>query len=316
MELAEFLHYSVGFASLYFGAKWRQKMARQVCVSTELHSDPKFYKLVIKLGSTSAAYGALVQLWIMAQKYWFPNKLSIPKDAFSELDFGTILIETKWVEITDDGFLAAGSEKHFNWIFLCQEAGKRGGRGNKITHLADDAHAKKGTLSDLKDPLATKRSLKVARLTSTITLKKKEEESQNTEKISNSHSDSDESAHSLSDAEQSKTKTPPEEIHPLVEIWNANCGLFPRVASVNPKRKRLAAAAWRENSDPEFWIGLINHAKRSEFLTGRNDRGWVMNFDFLLRPDRRDAVLEGHYHKVGANNQPIKILSGDELPDY
>ena len=39
----------------------------------------------------------------------------------------------------------------------------------------------------------------------------------------------------------------------------------------------------------------IERAMGSGFLTGQNDRGWVMDLEFFLRPDTVTKILEGKY---------------------
>lgn len=38
-------------------------------------------------------------------------------------------------------------------------------------------------------------------------------------------------------------------------------------------------------------------ANQNEFLTGKNDRNWKADFDFLIRVDKATNILEGKYKK-------------------
>ena len=72
-------------------------------------------------------------------------------------------------------------------------------------------------------------------------------------------------------------------------------------------RKRALRARYRElieakpelaDVPPSEALGrFFEYAGRSRFLTGENDRGWVMDFDWLLKPANFVKVLEGKYHR-------------------
>jgi len=61
--------------------------------------------------------------------------------------------------------------------------------------------------------------------------------------------------------------------------------------------KRLAAvkARWTDEAWRSGWEDAIERAMGSSFLTGQNDRGWIMDLEFFLRPDTVTKILEGKY---------------------
>jgi hypothetical protein len=102
--------------------------------------------------------------------------------------------------------------------------------------------------------------------------------------------------------------------HPLVEVWNqSKAPSLPSVRGLGKSRRPAADARWEEHPDPAFWTEVVERINRSPFLTGKNDRKWVADFDFLIRPDTANRVLEGKYDdKRGGYTQP-KLMTEDEI---
>jgi hypothetical protein len=101
------------------------------------------------------------------------------------------------------------------------------------------------------------------------------------------------SASAEGDSQQEAKLTPRQ----LADIWNANKGDLPEVKRLGGKRERSARARLKENSDPEFWKAIVTMAATTPFFTGRNDRKWVANFDWLLRESTLNNALEGNYSR-------------------
>lgn len=81
----------------------------------------------------------------------------------------------------------------------------------------------------------------------------------------------------------------------LAELWNdIGAGVLPTVVKSNKQRDRLAKQRWNEHSREE-WGEVILRITRSEFCTGKNDRGWKATFDWLLQPATALKVLEGKF---------------------
>lgn len=92
--------------------------------------------------------------------------------------------------------------------------------------------------------------------------------------------------------------------HQLVDIWNQVSGTLPKVKILSAQRERKAKLAWGNNPSPEFWTEIVTKLRSSPFCTGTNDRGWVADFDFLLKPETPARVLEGKYDARIPNSRP------------
>jgi len=105
----------------------------------------------------------------------------------------------------------------------------------------------------------------------------------------------------------------------VIESWNdftERTGLNGTVQKLTPKRQqhlqaRLKDAEWLQ----DFKAALLM-AEESDFLMGRKG-GWHMNFDWIIRPDSVQKILEGQYS--GGVEPPeqyrrldIEPASGDE----
>lgn len=100
--------------------------------------------------------------------------------------------------------------------------------------------------------------------------------------------------------------------HTLVEIWNSNRGPLPAVRGCSGTRMKQARARWDENPSPEYWAEIVTRLAASPFCSGKNDRLWKADFDFLIKPDTQHRVLEGKYDgKLSTHSQPG--LTAEEL---
>lgn len=89
--------------------------------------------------------------------------------------------------------------------------------------------------------------------------------------------------------------------------WNSSG--FPKIRSFTAKRERSFRLRLKD-SDWD-WQGALDRAKGSDFLMGKNDRGWSMNVDFFLRPDSVTRILEGEF-----DNGKSKGDGGGDASDY
>lgn len=86
----------------------------------------------------------------------------------------------------------------------------------------------------------------------------------------------------------------------IIHSWNA-LGVS-SVKSISNNRLTLVKARIAEHGLDTF-IDTITSIKESPFLLGQNKRGWVITFDWLIKPNNFVKVLEGNY-KPRAAEQP------------
>lgn len=89
----------------------------RIAIEEGVWSDPRFQRLLISSGDRHRAVGLLVNLWRLAQKFWLPGRLPIPKQDWADAELGQELIACGFAEEREDGFYARGAESHFQWWF-------------------------------------------------------------------------------------------------------------------------------------------------------------------------------------------------------
>ena len=94
------------------------------------------------------------------------------------------------------------------------------------------------------------------------------------------------------------------------EMKKGNC-LIPQVVKITERRKSNIEARCREFGKRSLFEMVVKSAA-SDFLNGRNDRGWVANFDWLIRPNNFPKVLEGNYdnknNNISSNDRSNKTI--------
>ena len=94
-------------------------------------------------------------------------------------------------------------------------------------------------------------------------------------------------------------------------VYNEKSKVLPKCKTMTEKRKKLARDFLKTFSYDQ-WTEICERANRSEFLTGRNDRGWKADIDFLLRTDKAAKILEGFYEKASYKDR----YAVDGEPDF
>ena len=78
----------------------------------------------------------------------------------------------------------------------------------------------------------------------------------------------------------------------IMHSWNA-LGVS-SVKSISNNRLTLVKARIAEHGLDVF-LEAIKNINESPFLLGQNERGWVITFDWLIKPSNFAKVLEGNY---------------------
>lgn len=91
----------------------------------------------------------------------------------------------------------------------------------------------------------------------------------------------------------------------ITSAWNALGKPFSEIRMTDKRKKaigqRLGDSFWVEN-----WRRALNVIKKSSFCSGHNDRQWVADIDWFLRPDSVTKIIEGKYSdKNGLDGCPF-----------
>lgn len=96
----------------------------------------------------------------------------------------------------------------------------------------------------------------------------------------------------------------------LVKFWNDGVKQYGSIMGTlrdmnNQTRRGMVKARIRENNKHVFAVTLTK-ALQSDFLNGKNGKGFVANFDWIIRPNNFVKVRDGNYD----NKQVIPIENG------
>lgn len=80
-----------------------------------------------------------------------------------------------------------------------------------------------------------------------------------------------------------------------MELYNQICVDLPPCIRLTDKRQRSVRALLKKGITPEQLENAFRIAQSSEFCRGKNDRGWRVDFDWLLDENNIVKVLEGKY---------------------
>lgn len=108
---------------------------------------------------------------------------------------------------------------------------------------------------------------------------------------------------------EEKTSTPT--LHErIIDSWNS-LGLQ-GLRTIANQRKTLLGARLKEFGE-ESIFEAIEKIRDSDFLKGQNRRGWVITFDWLIKPNNYVKVLEGNYNDEEKQTSPKKKPKGQNF---
>lgn len=95
------------------------------------------------------------------------------------------------------------------------------------------------------------------------------------------------------DGDESESEKSEPEI--FVAAWNQLPDPVPKVRAMTADRltslrTRLRDEFWKEN-----WRPALDRIRTSAFCLGKNDRGWIADVEFFLRPSTVAKIMEGKY---------------------
>ena len=100
-------------------------------------------------------------------------------------------------------------------------------------------------------------------------------------------------------------------------MYNSICVSYPKVQKISERRKAAIKARLKDYTIDEFKKAFTN-AENSDFLKGKNNRGWRANFDWFMNDNNLAKVLDGNYGNGGGNNggtQQDSKGAYDDLPE-
>lgn len=81
----------------------------------------------------------------------------------------------------------------------------------------------------------------------------------------------------------------------IMDLYNKICISFPHIIGIDGERKRAVSARWRTYKSLDPFRELFGIAEDTPFLKGNNNRNWVANFDWMMKPTNFVKILEHRY---------------------
>lgn len=91
----------------------------------------------------------------------------------------------------------------------------------------------------------------------------------------------------------------------VMYLYNTRCFSLPSIKSITDKRKATIKAMLKKYSLEDI-EELFKLAEASAFLRGDNDRGWVANFDWIMKESNAVKIFEGNYDDKGFREHRAK----------
>lgn len=99
----------------------------RINIEMDLFTDSRFLMLIAETGNYEAALGALVHLWIVGAKLFLETQGVISDKVWHRERLHHKLITCEFVVLTEGGYYISGAIKHFQWIKIASDKGKKSG---------------------------------------------------------------------------------------------------------------------------------------------------------------------------------------------
>lgn len=91
----------------------------------------------------------------------------------------------------------------------------------------------------------------------------------------------------------------------IAESFGEHLDALPQPRDITEKRKKAIRSIVKRGgrySEEDFFPKFFEYVSKSDFLMGRSERQWHgCCFDWLLKPENFQKIIEGNYHTEAAN---------------
>lgn len=92
----------------------------------------------------------------------------------------------------------------------------------------------------------------------------------------------------------------PKDLEPIAQKWNSLN--LSKINSIKNKRLKMLRARIRDYGMDNV-LKAIDNISKSNFLQGQNNKNWTITFDWFIRPNNFDKVLDGNYNNKVVPNK-------------
>jgi len=108
----------------------------------------------------------------------------------------------------------------------------------------------------------------------------------------------------------------------IKDLFNDICINLTKIKKLTSKREKTLNI-WinqerKENKDldlDDYFREFFIKVKRSDFLNGNNKRQWKATFDWIIKPDNRQKILEGNYKSLEDHNREVLLQAMKKIEE-
>jgi len=78
----------------------------------------------------------------------------------------------------------------------------------------------------------------------------------------------------------------------ILELYHEHCPSLPPVRNLNEQRKKLISQRLKQGYTIADFAQVFKNTEADDFMTGKNDRKWKANIDYILRDGKEDKFLK------------------------
>lgn len=93
----------------------------------------------------------------------------------------------------------------------------------------------------------------------------------------------------------------------ILNTYNDSCGKLPKATKLTDKRKRAIRICFEQGFTLDDFRAAVKKAALIPFFNGNGDRNWRANFDFIIKPDNLQKIIEDTYGSGQENSHSYDI---------
>lgn len=102
----------------------------------------------------------------------------------------------------------------------------------------------------------------------------------------------------------------------ILRLWNEICVSYPQLQDIEGARKKAVSERWEQYKSLDIFRELFQKAEASDFLKSSKVRGWVADFDWLMKSENFEKALSGKYDNRPKQSKSGSSRAGSNPSDY
>lgn len=102
----------------------------------------------------------------------------------------------------------------------------------------------------------------------------------------------------------------------ILRLWNEICASYTKLLGIEGARKKAVGDRWKQYKSLDIFRELFQKAEASDFLKSSTVRGWVADFDWLMKSENFEKALSGKYDNRPKQSKSGSSRAGSNPSDY